>query len=567
MDYVILCNNIIWLSVVVWLPKLAHDHNLIGKWAWVTFRSDMAARQEEDVYLQVKKYTFLGASGCQDKAITDLFLQKLKDSTDEEESEDSVKWLRVERLKKDGECVVVEKIYERPQNVHTHIRSKRDSDCSFQYLIDAEDLMEEVDPKLHASALVTGLGAYIIAFPLDSLVEDVPETSKMDLVREIYDSVSVIKESASVLLEPEDQKPQVILLGIHKDTVDSTEVARRQQVASDLLRRELLADEGNCNFIYPPGSGIVWAHDMSKYSSLLGVLAENVAEVEILLRHSWIEAYVSSGDTPKAKKLSKPVSKERYKRDIEKKLKVKMTAEELEELLHAYHVLGWLVTHKESVFSQAYLCKVIRCLPNKKGRIDDKKIGMMLADKGLAVKFVGEQFIVPSVLKKYTAIPRRSAAPFYLALVRGHHHIIPISISAFWRMVNTVLEEKPWDCDFPNYCNYIGLQYRETYCVHVSFVGGVIEVSVEKPLQVEGPQARIVKGFAEKCQEIQKSLSDALIEIVGQERGRVKWGFACEEDHLIEDPSSRCVSVTACDAFQPDEYLFVCPRDQSITQH
>ena len=121
----------------------------------------MAARQEEDVYLQVKKYTFLGASGCQDRAVTDFFLQKFKDSSDEEEDEDSVKWLRVERLKRDGECVVVEKIYEQPQNVHTHIKEKCDTDCSFQYLIDAEGLMKEVDPKLQASALVTGLGAYV----------------------------------------------------------------------------------------------------------------------------------------------------------------------------------------------------------------------------------------------------------------------------------------------------------------------------------------------------------------------------------------------------------------------
>ena len=374
---------------------------------------------------------------------------------------------------------------------------------------------------------------------MDSFAEDVPETSKLDLVREIYDSVCVIRESAIKVVNKSAQKPQVILLGTHEGTVDPTEVERRQKVASDLLKQELLGGEASCNFVYPPESGIVWAHDVSN-NSLLGVLDEKVAEVEVPLRHSWIEAYVSSADTSKAKKLSKPVSKEQYKRKIEKilKMEVKMTAKELEELLHAYHVLGWIVTHKESVFSQAYLCKVIRCLPSKKGRIDDKKIGTMLADKGLAVKFFGEQFIVPSVLTKNVAIPRRSAAPFYLALVRGHCGIIPISISEFWRMVNTVLEVKPWDSDSPNYCNYITLQYGDTYCVHVSFVGGVIEVAVEKPLQVDGPQAKIVKVFAEKCREIQKSLSDTLIQIVSEERGKVKWGFACEEDHPIEDPSS-----------------------------
>ena len=121
----------------------------------------MATRQEEDVYLQVKKYTILGVSGCQDRAIADLFLQNLKDSSDEEEDEDSVKWLRVERLKKDGECILLEKIYERPQNVHTHMKEKCDADCSFHYLIDAEGLMKEVDPKLRTFALVTGLGPWV----------------------------------------------------------------------------------------------------------------------------------------------------------------------------------------------------------------------------------------------------------------------------------------------------------------------------------------------------------------------------------------------------------------------
>ena len=206
----------------------------------------MAARQKENFCLLVKKYTFLG---CQSVAITDSFLQN--HSSDGEE--DLVKWLRVERLKKDGECVVFEKIYERPLNVHDYMR--------FLYFIDAEGLMKEVDTKLQASALATGLGAYIIAFPLDSFAEDVPETSRLDLVREIWDSVSVIKESLSGVVL--DQTPQLILLGTHKGTVDPTKVERRQKVVIDLLKQEYFGDVANCNFVRTPESDIVWAIDGS----------------------------------------------------------------------------------------------------------------------------------------------------------------------------------------------------------------------------------------------------------------------------------------------------------------
>ena len=299
---------------------------------------------EEDVTLQVKKYTFLGASVSDEFAVTDSLLEIFKKSSDkekdsdEEEDEDTVKWHRVERLKKSGKKIIKTQ-EEWPPNAHSQIKENSDADCSFQYLIDAEGLMKEVYPKLRVSALVTGLGAYIIAFPLDSFAEDVPETSKLDLVREICNFVSVIEESAShpnKVLVRHSSKPQVILLGTHKGTVDPTEVERRQKVASDLLKRELFVDETKCNFICTPENGIVWAIDVSKDSSLEEMwkaLDDKVTEVEVELRHSWIEAYVSFNDKKKARKYG---SKQAYQKEIEKLLGAKLTDEEYDRLLDMF---------------------------------------------------------------------------------------------------------------------------------------------------------------------------------------------------------------------------------------
>ena len=208
--------------------------------------------------------------------------------------------------------------------------------------------------------------------------------------------------------------------------------------------------------------------------------------------------------------------------------------------------------------ARTYLCENFQCLSMKKGTIDNylQPIGKMLVDKGLAVNFSGEDCIVPSVFEKHCDNPPESAAPFYLATVNSYAQISPIPIAVFWRMIAAVQAEDPWGCNRPKNCDYICLQY-DIYRVHVSLVGKVIKVAVEKYAN-DSPKANNMRKFAETCQKIQKSLLNALEKIVGASREKVRWGFACEGNHPTEDSTSPCISVTNNSEVDPNDYCFMC---------
>ena len=70
------------------------------------------------------------------------------------------------------------------------------------------------------------------------------------------------------------------------------------------------------------------------------------------------------------------------------------------------------------------------------------------------------------------------------------------------------IKVKHWETRSPPTCsNYITLQYH-TLFVHLTYIDGVIEVAVEKPIQARGSEAKSFKGFADKCGKIRESLKD-----------------------------------------------------------
>ena len=517
----------------------------------------MADFEVEGSIVQVKKCTvFIGSNSSGKSEIVKLLLKTLDDQCDPDEE---LKWIQAVTLTKDGEC--------RPIGDNTEIEAvqnkMKDDSCfslTCSILIDAEGLKEVPIPKCHVSSLATGLGGYFIVFPLDSFAEEASDDSKAKLVEEIFESMHVIKESVPRTAPEEIDKgllkPQVVLVGTHHGS-DAPKASNWREVANDRLKRKLNGNEAHYNLMLKDGSrDVVWDVDVTDKdeNSTLSTPLPSVSEVDFPMEFSWMEAYKILGGIFK-KRTNKRLSKNQCLQFFRKK---KLQIQNLDKMLSVFNLLGWFVTHDNAVFDRSYLCAKIQKLV-RQGKIPDgEEIGELLANKGLATKCAGEYVITCMLPERADQNPRISASLLYLTVEHGH----VMSVDVFWKLVNEVLKVKHWETRSPPTCsNYITLQYH-TLFVHLTYIDGVIEVAVEKPIQARGSEAKSLKRFADNCGKIRESLIGSLENLKGD---RCKWGFACNEDHLIGDYNpclSRCVCVTRSDTFNPNEYLFKCHFDK-----
>jgi hypothetical protein len=529
----------------------------------------MAEKPEDSVfYLELEKYTVLGQPDSGGSLISDLFIERLQKKA--QNQADSTTYLHAERLERedDGSDSLVHKVVcPLNRDLIKKVLQEPDSDTelTFHQLLDTEALRRETDPILYASTLAPGIGTYVITFPQDSLPKDESESAKF--ISNLCDSIAAISENVSSKQEKARDKyglepPQIIVMCTYAKSPASADYTSQLEQMNDYLEKELRKRKANCHFVRNPKSKVLWAFDLNT-DSLPDALDKKIRPELIEMPRSWINVYMALDDETKKRFNNKPVSKKKFLQII-RRLKVLPTNSEdgLEDMFHVFHLFGWLLMHRDQVFTHAFLCEIMHSLTQSKdGVINEEKIGMMLVDKGLAVKF-GNLFIVPYALREKQDPElscQSSAVPSYLAILKGG--LCPISMILFWRVINAVLSqwEPQWDGQLPEYSNYILLSYNETIDVHLSLIAGVIRVAVVKhnTSGIGGESVKSIEKFAQKCQNIRHDLSDALFQMSGEQaKGAIKWGFAC--DHAGISPSSPlpCIRfTTSTDSFAVDKEI------------
>ena len=503
----------------------------------------------------MKRSVVLGYSQREGNLVTNLLHQKLQPEQDSK----PVNWLRVGKFmsttaEDGGHDSLFFSAEPFPESLECRVEGEQHT--SLHYLVGAEDFSESVYSTVFASILATGIGAYFITFPLNSFAKD-EMTSKRTLIEEINNAVDVIQDRAT----SKNKTCQVIFLGTHRDSSDvqflletatrELDIIYRRCVESSCLKIEVDPESTASSFVWSVNVGTTTNNNTNHLCQLSKLFKDERDEFSEDFQLDWIRAY-------------KKITAQCRMSDILSLLKCKdicadcTDVSHLEAMWKAFNDLGWFVIHENHVFTLQYMCNVIRSLLNKNGKwtLTQKPAMAVLADRRLAMHLGGYLIAMPLLPKKEEGSISTSAAVLYLAIM-VHNCIIPLSIYAFWNMIDKLMNLKTgWKYTKIEYRDYVKLLYS-VYEVHLSVDRGVMEVALRKSNKVTTNGNNTVKRFAEKCQKIREELCETLNEVSPfKTESDIKCGFACEDD----DPNNfRCIQVR----FGNDtEYLFSCARHE-----